>query len=287
MSRGELQEPAAGRIDALVRLLADDDEKIRRVARENLTAAGERALEIVRERARRTDDPRVREAAHHYLREARREEVIQAWIQFAGGQDADLETGSFLIARSEYPDLDLASARRTLDEYAEVLKKRLAAIRSPDAVVERINHLLFRELGYRGNQRDYYDPRNSYLNVVLKRKLGIPISLAAVYLFVSRRLGQKVEGVGMPGHFILRYRSNRNTFFLDPFNQGRRWTHQDCVAHLESEGYGFREEYLRAVGDRDILERMLANLLGIYHSRQDQERSQRVTRMLTAIRGKQ
>ena len=146
-----------------------------------------------------------------------------------------------------------------------------------------MNLLLFKELGYRGNRKDYYDPKNSYLNMVIERKLGIPISLSAVCVCLARRLGQKVEGVGMPGHFLLRYRSGRHSVFLDPFDQGRRWTHQDCVAHLESEGYGFREEYLRAVTDREVLARMLANLLQIYHARQDAARTDRVTRMLSAI----
>jgi regulator of sirC expression with transglutaminase-like and TPR domain len=286
MASGEAFELTAGRIGALVRLLADDNERIRRIAQENLAAGGPRALEIVRDSARKSEDRQVRAAAHRFLREARREEALARWSSYAKDGSLDLESGAFLIALTEYPDLDPAPFKKALDDYAEVLKKRLAAIRSSEAVVDRINALLFKELGFRGNRKDYYNPKNSYLNMVIERKLGIPISLCAVYLLVARRLGQKIEGVGMPGHFLLRYRTGRHACFLDPFDQGRRWTHQDCMAHLVSEGYGFREEYLRAVDDRDVLARMLANLLGIYHSREDQSRCERITRMFEAIQKK-
>ena len=279
-------EFSPSRIGALVRLLADDDERIRRIARENLIAAGGRALSIVEESARGAEDPQVRVAAKRFLKEAHREEAFHSWNSFAAGTQLDLETGAFLIAKSEFPEFDPDPCRQTLDGYAEVLKKRLAAIRSPDAIIERINALLFKDLGFRGNRDDYYDPLNSYLNTVMERKVGIPISLCAIYLLVSRRLGLKVDGVGMPGHFILSYRAGRHARFIDAFDRGKRWTHQDCLDHLVKEGYGFREEYRRPADDREILVRMLANLLGIYHSRQDAARTDRITRMLAAIQQK-
>ena len=273
-----------GSIDGLVRLLADDDERIRRIARENLTAAGVPALEIVRDRAQAADDPQVRRAAEEFLLEARRQEALAQWTAFASAADTDLEKGMVLIARSEHPALEDLTCSSALDEYAEVLRRRLGAPRSPAAVFERIGGLLFTELGYRGNRESYYDPQNSYLDRVIERKLGIPISLSALFILVARRLGQRIEGVGMPGHFLLRYRVGRQAVFIDAFDQGRRWTYQDCVAHLEAEGFGFREEYLKALTDREMLLRMLANLLQIYHSLEDGERSERVTRMAAALK---
>ncbi len=274
--------PAA--LDALVRLLADDDARIRGIARDRLAGAGERALEAVRGRALDAEDPRVRAAAEEFLREVRRGEALRRWDSLAGSREADLEEGAVLIARSEYPDLDPAPYKKALDDYALVLGKRLGAVRSPDQVFERMSALLFKELGYRGNRERYHDPENSYINRVMDRKLGIPISLSAVYLLVARRLEQKIEGVGMPGHFLLRYRSGKHELFLDPFNQGRHWTHLDCRAFLAAEGIDFHEDHLRAVTDREILFRMLENLLRIYHSGDDLARAERVTRMQEALR---
>jgi len=274
-----------GGIDGLVRLLADEDEKIRRIARETLDAAGERAIAIVRDRARSAEDLRVRKAAEAFLGDAQRKDVLGLWSDLAAQSDPDLQGGAVLIVRSEYPAADLRPCIASLDEYAEVLRKRTAALRSPAAVVEKLNGLLFRELGYRGNREAYYDPQNSYLNRVVDRKLGIPITLSVICLLVARRIGLALEGVGMPGHFLLRYRVGRKSVFLDPFNQGRELGLQDCMAYLETEGFSFREEYLKTVKDREILLRILENLLRIYHSADDKERVDRITRMIAALRG--
>ncbi len=279
--------PAAwtpSQLEALVRLLADESEPIRRVANSRLREAGAAALEIARECASRTEDVQVREAATVFLRESGRSRVVARWEAFAGGAEVDLEAGAILIAAAEYPDLDPEHCRAQIEDFATVLRRRLLAIRSPSAAVERINGLLFGELGFRGNRESYYDPRNSYINQVIERRLGIPISLSVLYLLVARRLGQPLDGVGMPGHFLLRFREGRCETFLDPFNRGSIWSHQDCVAHLRNEGYGFREEYLRAVSDREILARILANLLSIYHSTQDEERTERISHMLAGLR---
>jgi regulator of sirC expression with transglutaminase-like and TPR domain len=273
-------------LDALVRLLADDDARIRGIAREKLAEAGDRALDVLRDRALCAEDLRVRAAAEEFLREARRTEVLRLWGAMARASEPDLESGALLIARSEYPDLDAAPYHGALDEYARVLGRRLGAIRSPAEVFERLNTLLFKDLGYKGNRERYHDPENSYINRVMDRKLGIPISLSAVYVLVARRLEQKIEGVGLPGHFLLRYRAGRHEVFLDPFNQGREWSLQDCRAHLLAEGFSFQEEFFRAVSDREILLRMLENLLRIYHTAGDQPRMERVTRMQESLRGK-
>ncbi len=284
MAETKPRDQTAGKLDALVRLLADDDHRIRQIAQENLSAEGQRALEVVQDRALNAEDPEVRRAAKEFLRETGRNQVMSRWSEFTAGWDVDLQDGAVLIARSEYPDLDAGPYLQILDGYAAVLARRLSAVRSLDVVIDRINGLLFKEVGYRGNHQEYYDPRNSYLNDVMTRKLGIPISLSAIYLLVTRRLGLKIEGVGMPGHFLLRYRIGRKSFFIDPFHQGRRWTYQDCMTYLESEGFGFHEDYLRAASDREILLRMLENLLRIYHSREDQDRLNRVNRMVEALR---
>lgn len=273
-------------LDALVRLLADDDARIRGIAREKLAGAGDRALDVLRDRALGAEDPRVRTAAGEFLRDAKRTDVLRRWDAVARSPGADLETGALLIARSEYPDLDPAPYHQALDEYAQVLGRRLGAIRSPGEVFERLSTLLFKDLGFKGNRERYHDPENSYLNRVMDRKLGIPISLSAVFMLVARRLDQKIEGVGLPGHFLLRYRTGKHEVFLDPFHHGREWSLQDCRAHLLAEGFAFQEEFLRAVSDREILLRMLENLLRIYHSSGDQARLERVTRMQESLRGK-
>ena len=280
-----LSPEALRRADALVRLLADDAPRIRRIARENLSAMGEPVLALVEERSRQAPDQSVRAAASVFLDEQRRERVLALWEEAWRSGGLDLEGGVALIARSEFPSIGANAIGAALDGFADVLRRRIAAVRSNDALIERVNHLLFRELGFRGDRNHYYDPGNSYLNVVLERRRGIPVTLSAVYILVCRRLHIAVEGVGIPGHFLLRYRSGRKARFLDAFNQGKELTYQDCVAFLEREGLPFRELYLRKAEDRETLTRMLGNLLRIYEHEKDEARMERVNRMLAAIPG--
>jgi regulator of sirC expression with transglutaminase-like and TPR domain len=149
------------------------------------------------------------------------------------------------------------------------------------------NLALFQEQGLRGNREDFYDPRNSFLNDVLDRKLGIPITLSIIYMEVARRVGFPVAGVGMPGHFLLKhYDVVGDEIFIDAFNRGGILTLEDCQQRLD-EVYGgqvdMRPEYLQAVTHREILGRMLNNLRQIYLTQQDGRKGLVVLDLLLAI----
>jgi len=271
------------RIDALVRLLGDDDPKIASVAWENLEKIGEDALPQIRSAAEESSDLRVRAQCGRFLTEWSRREVFRQWVEFCKGTEVDLEEGAFLIARSEYPAHDTAQCRRTLDGYAQVLRGRLATARTTDEAVRRACALLFHELGYRGNAKDYYNPENSYLNRVLETRRGIPISLAAVFLLTARRAQIPVFGVGLPLHFLLKYRGQSHDVFVDVFHSGALLTARDCARMLSEAEVRFREEYLHPVNDREILKRMLGNLLQIYSKSEDARRADRIAAMLKLL----
>ena len=171
------------------------------------------------------------------------------------------------MACEEYPQLTIAPYLDQLDEIAERVKSTLNADDLPMEIALRINDVLFGELGFRGNTDDYYDPRNSFFNDVLERRIGIPITLSTVYLEIARRLQFPVSGVGMPGHFLVKYSNRTDEFFLDPFNNGQLLTHEDCeekLKQLYGDSMQFSEQLLDAVTHRQILARMLNNLKSIY-----------------------
>src|SRR5438445_11901588 len=151
----------------------------------------------------------------------------------AGGQ-TDLARAALAIARIAYPDLDPAPYVRQLDDLAAAVRPRLFPRASPEAAVTELAGYLFGECGFRGNQEEYYDPRNSYLNDVLERRTGIPISLSLVFIEVSRRLGLAVEGVGFPGHFLVRVAGQRGSLLLDPFFGGRRVDQAELLERLRA-----------------------------------------------------
>jgi regulator of sirC expression with transglutaminase-like and TPR domain len=140
---------------------------------------------------------------------------------------------------------------------------------------------LFKTLGFRGNREDYLDPDNSYLNRVLDRRLGIPITLAAVYLFVARRLRLPLVGVNMPGHFLLRWHGTDTTFYIDAFNEGLLLNEDQCRDFCITNGFGV-ESLREPATPRQILLRMCRNLHGIYRET-DPDRAEHFGRYLALL----
>ncbi len=182
----------------------------------------------------------------------------------------DLVRAALTIARTEYPDLDTESYVARVDELAHRVEARITEVGDAAETIAGLNYVLFQEAGLRGNREDYYDPRNSFLNDVLDRGLGIPITLALVYMEVGRRLGFPLFGVGMPGHFLLKhYDIDGRETLIDCFNGGDILTAQDCQRRLDEIYSGqmtLRPEFLFAVSRRQILTRILNNLKAGYLS---------------------
>jgi regulator of sirC expression with transglutaminase-like and TPR domain len=191
---------------------------------------------------------------------------MQATERFAalvqGPEDAlVLDEATLLIAAHAHPELDLATQLARLDDLAE-----RCATRTRDGVIAH----LFRSEGFHGNDVDYYDPENSFLDAVLDRRTGIPITLSVVLIEVARRLGVPLVGVGAPGHFIVL--DERSGAFVDPFNAGRILDHDD-----RTRLYGATP--LEPVGPRAIVSRVLANLKGIYTQHGDLDALRWVVRL--------
>jgi regulator of sirC expression with transglutaminase-like and TPR domain len=181
----------------------------------------------------------------------------------------DLIRGALVIARTEYPQLEI-------EEYAGRVERmaRRAAAMAPDLDPQRtlaaLNRVIFEEANLRGNREDYYDPRNSFLNDVLDRGLGIPITLSLIYMEVGKRIGFHLAGVGMPGHFLLKhYGDDDQERLIDCFNRGDILSRQDCQNRLDEIYSGemkLRPEFLHPISRRQILMRMLNNLKTVYLS---------------------
>ncbi len=157
---------------------------------------------------------------------------------------------------------------------------------TPEARADTIADVIGHRLCFSGNQDDYYNPDNSYLDSLLKTHQGIPISLSALYLLVARRLGVPLAGITLPGHFIVGlFVRDRKARYYDPFNRGDVIGKVDCVRLVQQCGYRFEERFLLPVNDAQILVRMLNNLRHCYLRRQDTRREQAILRFLAAIDG--
>jgi regulator of sirC expression with transglutaminase-like and TPR domain len=204
----------------------------------------------------------------------------QARARFAAlvaGPEILLAEAALAVAEEEYPGLDAGGYLAQLDRLGERVGQRLGPSPPPRAVLDAMKVVLFREEGFRGNEADYYDPRNSYLNEVLDRRLGIPITLSILYVEVARRVGLELLGVGFPGHFLVKSPAVGATpdLFIDPFNGGDVLAATECVARFQAvlKGRDFDPSFLDPVDTRHILIRMLHNLKKIYVERGDDVRA--------------
>ncbi|WP_238389925.1 SirB1 family protein [Pseudoxanthomonas koreensis] len=204
------------------------------------------------------------------------------WSTFATLDDDSLPLlpAALLIARDEYPDLDPRPYEALVQAHADHLRGEVAAIDAQPLKMAAINRHLFDELGYSGNHDEYYDPRNSYLNQVLDRRLGNPISLAMVQMEVARRLGIPLDGVSFPGHFLVRLPVDGGLLVMDPFNGGRPLAVEElrerAKPHLgETPDDGVLAQILSPAPHRAILVRVLRNLHGLYAETQQWDRAAR------------
>lgn len=196
---------------------------------------------------------------------------------------------ALLIAQDEYPQLSAAEYEDRLDGYFRQLRTELSPALLPPAQLQHLNRFLFEEVGFAGNEIDYYDPRNSYLNDVLDRRLGNPISLAVVQLELARRLDIPLQGVSFPGHFLVRLPVDEGLIVLDPYQKGRSL--DETELRSRARGYFDAQEIddhhlarmLAPASHRAILTRMLRNLKVVYSESEDLPRALRCSDRLLSM----
>jgi len=199
----------------------------------------------------------------------------------------DILRAALTFSRIDEPALDVERYTRRLDELAARVAVKIEDPDDPVQIIAALNDVLFREEVFRGNTVDYYSPRNSFLHHVLDRRLGIPITLALVYMEVARRVGFQLFGVGMPGHFLLKhYDVDGHSILIDAFERGSIVTEDDCRQKLDSIYSGqvaLQPEFLLPVTRRQMLTRMLNNLRSIYLSQRDFRRAVQVVDLVLVI----
>lgn len=253
-------------IQALIRLMGDADARTAKLARDRLLQAD--VADVLPHLSEAVSDPDalIRGRARLLLEELRLSDLAGRWERLAKqpDQEMDLEAGAFLIARYRYPEQDFEPYRRWLDDVAEAVAADLDPGMDAYRTIGVLNMHLFELAGLRGDDVRYYDPDNSCINRVIDRKRGNPITLSVIYLLVGARLGLPLYGVGLPGHFVVKYSDGDEKTWIDPFHQGRLLSREDCIRHVRGMGYPFRAHLLKPVSTRSILVRMLGNLYRIY-----------------------
>ena len=224
---------------------------------------------------------------------------LEPFAQVVGREDVhiDLAQACLMIAQDAYPALEVERYLGEIERMALRLRARMPRGTAAEERITALNEFLFEDLGYRGNADEYYDPRNSYLNEVIDRKTGIPITLSVLYMELGRRVGLPLEGVSFPGHFLVRAQVRGGVLLLDPFAGGVPQSEADLRGRLKRvipEGVAADvpvaelplDQFLEAASKRQILARLLRNLKGIYREVDKPERMLEVlNRMLVVSPG--
>ncbi len=274
-----------GQRNAIARLLQDNDPDTVRLVKEQLAAAGDEArIELAS--LVQYEDEQVSRHAREVLnliadREAEDEFTLLCHLY---GDHHDLERANWMLARALLPGVDFTPLEAKVNAWGrQFLLKGSGAVSSRERVMLLANFMAG-ELGFRGNTEDYYSERNCLLPCVIETRMGIPITLTLLYMMVAARAGMSVEGVNLPGHFIARH----GDIFFDPFHRGRILTKSDCVAILAKQNLSLQKSHLADASARQVLVRVLANLLYVYDLHKDTANHGRVNawiRALTAERG--
>jgi len=214
----------------------------------------------------------------------RNERVPLEDVFVAGSLRCSLEEAALHLARQEYPELEIDRWLGELDAIAARVRPLLSADAPAPEIIGATSDVLFHELGFQGNDADYYAPQNSFLNIVIEARSGIPISLAVVYRGVASRLGLELEGTAFPGHFLLRSPRPGWPILIDCFHGGHILTEDDCRARVAAVGWDtWDPSVVEAVADTAILRRMLNNLKLIYLKQRDWERLRRTVLQMFVV----
>ena len=269
--------------EAIVRLLRDNDPDTVTLLKNQLVDGGPETLVHVRDLAA-VDDATVSAHAQEILSEI---ESRQSHDEFTllchlFADDGDIEGACWLLARIFLPGVETEHYQRKLDQWGRQLTRLVSAAISTRERVAILTNYLSNDLGFRGNSEQYYDVHNSLLPSLIDSKLGIPISLAVLYIAVAARAGIKIEGINLPGHFIVRH----GEVFFDPFHRGKILMQSDCESILRKQKLTFQPSFLEPATSRMILVRVLANLLYIFQDNGDEEQRERIAGWLKALERK-
>ena len=269
---------------ALYSLLDDPQASVQKAVRDRILALGEDAVAGLRELTEVHGDLH-QDVVREMVNEIRRGAALRRLgREFDGPEEpVDLEEAAFILCKYGFPDINTATYQRRLDDMAADIRVLAGARAAPLDMFMKLRSYLFSDLGFIGNREDYYNPNNSYLNKVIDYRKGIPITLSVLMLVLGHRLGVKLNGIGMPMHFLVQYDDGSRMFFVDAFNSGIIITRDQCRLMLSSSGIRLTPEMLTPVTTRDIIERMWRNLYLAYQQQSDEEEAMRVGELLAFI----
>jgi len=251
-------------ISSLIRLLDDRDPYVTDQVGNRLVELGTEAVPFL-EMASRGENLILKNRALGILERIAPRQLADAFRSLSRtSDDIDLEKGVLLLMQFGHPSANPEQVHQQLDQLAEGLAPKIKPETPATQILRQLTDYLFRQHGFHGNQDNYIDPDNSYFDTVLKNKTGLPITLSLLCILIGQRLQIPIVGIGLPYHFIAKYNSATDPIFFDPFHKGRTLTPEKCAEIVQGFGVQFEDHFLLPVTHREILTRMIQNLINVY-----------------------
>ncbi|MDZ7691669.1 MAG: transglutaminase-like domain-containing protein [Balneolaceae bacterium] len=194
-----------------------------------------------------------------------------------------LEKAVFLICRFENPTLRESEYGKKLDRFADMISGKIQYEPDESRQIHILMDFIFEELGFSGSTIDYYNPENCYLNRVIDRRQGLPISLALIVLFIARRLDLPFYGINMPIHFMLKFRGDKEEVLIDPFDSGKVVSYNQCYFFLKQNGVEPKSKHFEVASEMEILARVIRNLIQSYAKKEDENKMEGLKNLLNTV----
>jgi len=273
-------------IKSLVYLLDDPDPYVQSEVKSRLFELGESAVPLLDEQKSEISDEDSRELIT---------EIIQ-WITFSSVEEdfldvlegglsnmKQLEDAIFILSRFDNPTLRESEYKRKLDRFAAMISDEVRYSLDDSQKMHKVLDFVFEELEFTGSNTDYYNPQNSYLNQVIDRREGLPISLALIVLFIARRLDLPFHGINMPIHFMLKFKADMEEMLIDPFDQGKVVSYNQCYYFLKQNGVEPKSEHFKAASEASILARCIRNLINSYEKKDKLKKVESLKKLLNTV----
>jgi len=278
--------PTQTEIESLVYLLEDPDPYVQSAVKSRLYELGEGAVPLLDQQKSQTKDEEARQLLNEIIHWITYRSVEEDFLDVLEGglkNMKQLEDAVFILARFDNPTLRESEYKQKLDRFANMIRDDVRYALNESQKMHTLLDFVFSELGFKGSTTDYYNPDHSYLNRVIDRRQGLPISLALIVLFLARRLDLPFYGVNMPIHFMLKFKGNHGEIFIDPFDHGKIVTYNQCYYFLKQNGVEPKSAHFQLGSEAEILARSIRNLINSYQKMDQLEKVESLKKLLNTV----
>lgn len=273
-------------IESLVFLLDDPDPYVQSEVKNRLFELGESAVPLLDQQKTESRNEEERELISEIIHWITYSSVQEDFLDvLEGGLNNlnELEDAVFILSRFDNPTLRESEYKQKLDRFADRIGDEVRYALDDSQKMHAVLDFVFSELGFQGGSKDYYNPANSYLNRVIDRRKGLPISLGMVVLFIGRRLNLPFHGINMPIHFMLKYKGEVEEVLIDPFDHGKLVNYNQCYYFLKQNGVEPKSEHFEASSEIEILARFIRNLINSYEKLDRLKTAESMRKLLSTV----